>query len=64
MELNQMNHATTPKSLSAIPPGESITNWARNKGFSVRLVYSILRGERKCLRGQSYRIAQELGMKR
>lgn len=43
--------------------GLSIADWARSKGFSVRLVYSVVRGERKCLRGQSHFIAKELGMK-
>lgn len=43
--------------------GLTIVDWARERQFSIRLVYSILRGERKCLRGQSYQIAKELGMK-
>jgi gp16 family phage-associated protein len=43
--------------------GGSIADWARSRGFSTRLTYSILRQERKCLRGQSLLIARELGMK-
>lgn len=43
--------------------GVSIAGWARERQFNIRLVYSVLRGERKCLRGESYRIAKELGMK-
>ncbi|QBK06423.1 DNA-binding protein [Hylemonella gracilis] len=43
--------------------GISIADWARERQFNVRLVYAVLRGERKCLRGESFRIAQELGMK-
>lgn len=43
--------------------GQSIAQWAREMNFSVRLVYAVLRGERKCLRGQSYEIAKELGMR-
>lgn len=43
--------------------GQSIAQWAREMNFSVRLVYAVLRGERKCLRGQSHEIAKELGMK-
>lgn len=43
--------------------GGSIADWARSRGFSVRLTYLIFRQERKCLRGQSLIIARELGMK-
>jgi gp16 family phage-associated protein len=43
--------------------GVTIADWARARHFNIRLVYIILRGERKCLRGESYRIAKELGMK-
>lgn len=43
--------------------GKSIAEWARENEFSVRLVYAVLRGERKCLRGESYEIARKLGMK-
>lgn len=43
--------------------GISIAQWARARHFNVRLVYSIVRGDRKCLRGESYQIAKELGMK-
>ena len=43
--------------------GISIADWARAHDFNVRLVYSVVRGERKCLRGASYQIAKELGMK-
>lgn len=43
--------------------GISIVDWARERNFNVRLVYSVVRGERKCLRGESYLIAKELGMK-
>jgi len=41
----------------------SVAEWARAHGFPVQLVYSVLRGDRKCFRGQSYKIAKELGMK-
>ncbi len=43
--------------------GVTVAEWARARGFSPRLVYVVLGGERKCLRGQSYQIAKELGMK-
>lgn len=43
--------------------GLTIAQWARARGFNQSLVYSVLRGERKALRGESYQIAKELGMK-
>lgn len=43
--------------------GVSVAEWARAKGFSVTLVYQILEGRRKCLRGQSHKIAVALGIK-
>lgn len=43
--------------------GVVIADWARSKGFAPALVYAVLRGERKCLRGQSFDIAKALGMK-
>lgn len=44
--------------------GVSISEWARENGFAAGLVYAVLNGRRKCLRGQSYRIAVALGLKR
>lgn len=43
--------------------GQSIRSWALARGFNPGLVYVVLKGERKCLRGESFRIAKELGMK-
>lgn len=43
--------------------GGTIREWAVERGFNPRLVYSVARGERKCLRGKSFEIAKELGMK-
>ncbi len=43
--------------------GVSIAEWARENRFSAGLVYQILEGQRKCLRGQSHRIAVALGLK-
>ena len=37
--------------------GVSIAEWARQRGYSRALVYQVLRGNKKCLRGQSHRIA-------
>lgn len=43
--------------------GATVANWARDRGFNPRLVYEVLRGGRKCLRGESFQIAKALGMK-
>lgn len=43
--------------------GMTIGKWAVQHGFSPALVYVVMRGKRKCLRGESYRIAVALGMK-
>ncbi len=43
--------------------GMSISGWAKERGFSPSLTHSVVMGERKCLRGQSHRIAVALGLK-
>lgn len=43
--------------------GLSISAWARNHGYSAQLVYQVLDGRKRCLRGQSHEIAVRLGMK-
>lgn len=43
--------------------GISVASWAREHGHSQWLVYAVLRGTRKCLRGKSAQIAKELGLK-
>lgn len=43
--------------------GISIAEWARENKFSRALVYQVLEGKRRCLRGQSHRIAVALGLK-
>ena len=43
--------------------GVSVAEWARANGFSSGLVYQVLDGRRKCVRGQSHRIALALGLK-
>lgn len=60
----QLGKKADPISLANIwAEGSTATAWAKAHGFSLPLVYKVLRGERKCLRGQSHKIAQELGMK-
>lgn len=43
--------------------GQSVVSWSRENGLTVNLVYEVLNGKRKCLRGQSHRIAVLLGIK-
>ena len=43
--------------------GVRVSEWAREKEFCPALVYSVVSGQRKCLRGMSFQIAKELGMK-
>ena len=43
--------------------GRSIAEWARLNGFNVNIVYQVLRGERKAIRGQAHDIAVRLGIK-
>lgn len=68
-----MSAPSSPKKLERIPAeikrevflvnGISMKSWAEARGFNPTLVYQILTGRRKCLRGQSHNIARELGMK-
>jgi len=46
--------------------GVSIRSWALANDFNPRLVYEILsgRGNHRCLRGQSHKIAVRLGLKK
>lgn len=43
--------------------GTSIACWARTNGFPLGLVYRVLRGEARCLRGKSHAIAVALHLK-
>lgn len=43
--------------------GLCISSWARENGFSANLVFDVLGGRKKCIRGQSHRIAVRLGIK-
>lgn len=43
--------------------GLSIAEWARSNGFSSALVYQVLAGRKRCVRGQSHQIAVKLGLK-
>lgn len=43
--------------------GISVAEWSRDHGFPSALVYRVLRGEAKCRRGETHRIAIALGVK-
>lgn len=43
--------------------GISVSSWAVANGFSVNMVFEVLSGRKKCLRGQSHNIAVKLGIK-
>jgi gp16 family phage-associated protein len=44
--------------------GLSISGWAKERGYSQALVYQVLSGNRRALRGESHKIAVELGLKK
>ena len=43
--------------------GISISEWARDMGFSPGLVHQVLAGRLKCVRGQAHKVAVVLGLK-
>lgn len=43
--------------------GVSITAWALANGFSTNMVFEVLAGRKKCVRGQAHKIAVMLGLK-
>lgn len=43
--------------------GRSVAEWARENNFRQGLVYAVLSGRSKALRGESHRIAVQLGLK-
>lgn len=43
--------------------GTNISEWARERGFSVKLTHRILAGDVACRYGESHRIAVALGLK-
>ncbi|QIL19762.1 DNA-binding protein [Thermomonas sp. HDW16] len=43
--------------------GVSIRQWAHIHGFPAQLVYQVLAGRKRCLRGKSHAIAVRLGLK-
>lgn len=43
--------------------GVSISAWARAHGYSKQLVYQVLAGRKRCIRGQCHEIAVRLGLK-
>ncbi len=59
------NTTATPQVLRAWfrKNGLSVAEWSTLRGFNAALVYAVIAGKRKCLRGESFRIAVALGMK-
>lgn len=43
--------------------GQPVRQWARQNGFSDRIVYEVLRGRIKGKRGEAHRVAVLLGLK-
>ncbi|MCW2390943.1 gp16 family phage-associated protein [Sphingobium sp. B1D7B] len=43
--------------------GISVTKWAMDRGFNPTQVHNVLSGKRRCVRGESHRIAVALGVK-
>ena len=46
-----------------VEDGVSVAEWARQRNFSLPLVYSVLKGKSRASRGESHRIAVALGLK-
>ena len=44
--------------------GVTIAGWAKARGFNVLTVYRVLSGKSKAIRGELYRIAVALGLKK
>ncbi|RKT58790.1 gp16 family phage-associated protein [Azonexus fungiphilus] len=63
--MNTPNPIRSPQECRSLieDAGISIAEWARENRFSCGLVYQVLEGKRRCLRGQSHRIAVALGLK-
>ena len=44
--------------------GIAVSDWAKANGVKRHSVYEVLRGNRKCLRGEAHKIAVLLGIKK
>lgn len=49
--------------LAFLDRGLSVSGWAKRHGFTPALVYRVLSGKQKPMRGESHRIAVALGIK-
>jgi len=64
-----MSHqCTTIKNLQEVrqrflDDGISVAGWARDRGFSLPLVYSVLSGRNRASRGESFLISVALGLR-
>jgi gp16 family phage-associated protein len=43
--------------------GISVSDWAREMGFSPGLVHQVLGGRLRCVRGEAHKVAVSLGLK-
>lgn len=43
--------------------GESFAEWARANGFPLSLVYAVMSGRRRALRGKTHAVSVALGLK-
>lgn len=43
--------------------GTTISAWAREHGFNIKTVHTVLSGKRACLYGESFQIAVALGIR-
>ena len=61
----QNDKLRTPEEVQAdfARKGISYSAWATARGYNCNLVIEVINGKRKCLRGQSHKIAVELGIK-
>lgn len=59
-----MNLRTADEAREALKrQGVSISSWAIANGFSTTMVFEVLGGRKKCIRGQAHKIAVKLGLK-
>ena len=64
----ELHRGIAPDRLAAVQAdftarGETVADWSKRHGFKRHTVYKVLRGERRCLRGEQHKIAIALGLK-
>jgi gp16 family phage-associated protein len=43
--------------------GETVSQWAKSRGFPRHVVFEVLAGKRRCTRGKAHEVAVALGLK-